>query len=81
MGASAQLGRIADGEDSDEVADLLERFQVESGEPTLGPEVLGSRVRNHIARNLSVFVLAGPRGVGVAQLQFREYIITGSPIC
>lgn len=81
MGSSAQPGRIADGEDSEEVADLLDRFQVEYGEPTLGPEVLGSRVRDHIARDLSVFVLAGPRGVGVAQLQFREYLITGFPIC
>ncbi len=81
MGSLAQPSRIANGEDCEEVADLLERFQVEYGEPALGAEVLTSRVRDHIARNLSVFVLAGPRRVGVAQLQFREYLITGSPIC
>ncbi len=63
------------------MAELLERFQVEYGEPPPGAEVLASRVRDHITRNLSVFVLAGPRRAGVAQLQFREYLITGSPIC
>ena len=81
MGSSTQSSRIAKGEDCEEVVDLLERFQVEYGEPAPGAEVLVSRVRDHIARNLSVFVLAGPRRVGVAQLQFREYLITGSPIC
>ncbi len=81
MGSLTQPSRIANGEDCKEVAYLLERFQVEYGEPALGAEVLASRVRDHIARNLSVFVLAGPRRVGVAQLQFREYLITGFPIC
>lgn len=28
-----------------------------------------------------MFVLAGPRRVGVAQLQFRDYLISGSLIC
>ncbi len=69
------------GEDCQEVADLLERFQAEYGESTAGAEVLVPRVRDHISRNLSVFVLAGPRRVGVAQLQFREYLLTGFPIC
>ncbi len=81
MGSSTHPCRIAKGEDCEEVADLLERFQVEYGEPAVGAEVLVSRVRDHIARNLSVFVLAGPRRVGVAQVQFREYLITGFPIC
>lgn len=81
MDSLAQPSRIARGEDCEEVADLLARFQVEYGESTPGTAVLASRVCDHISRNLSLFVLAGPRGVGVAQLQFREYLITGFPIC
>ncbi len=81
MGSSTRPARIAEGEDGKEVADLLQRFQVEYGEPALNTEVFVARVSEHIARNLSVFVLAGPRRVGVAQLQFRDYLITGSPIC
>ena len=81
MGSSAEPSRIATREDCEEIADLLERFQVEYGESAPGVGVLASRVHEHIAGNLSVFVLAGPRGVGVAQLRFREYLITGSLIC
>ncbi len=81
MGAPTRSSRLAQDEDWQEVAGLLERFGVEYGEPPLGAGVLGSRVRDHIARNLSVFVLAGPRHVGVAHVQFREYLLTGSPIC
>lgn len=81
MGSSSEPIRIAKREDCEEIADLLQRFQVEYGESAPEIEVLTSRVREHIAESLSVFVLAGPRGVGVAQLRFREYLITGSPIC
>lgn len=38
-------------------------------------------MREHIAQDLSVFVLAGPEDVGVAQLSFREYLITGELSC
>ncbi len=43
--------------------------------------MLEPRVREHIERDLSVFLLAGPPNVGVAQLRFREYLITGEPTC
>ena len=33
----------------------------------------------HIEGDLSVFLLAGPPDVGVAQLRFREYLHTGKP--
>lgn len=81
MGSPTQPSRIATAEDCEEVADLLNRFQVEYGESTPGAQIPVSRVGEHIARDLSVFVLAGPRLVGLAQLQFREYLLTGSPIC
>jgi ribosomal protein S18 acetylase RimI-like enzyme len=81
MSSSTERSRIAEGADCDEVAELLHRFQVEFDEYTPGAEVLAPRVREHIARDLSVFLLAGPRRVGVAQLRFRDYLHTGTPIC
>ena len=35
----------------------------------------------HLEGDLSVFLLAGPPRVGVAQLRFREYLLTGKPTC
>lgn len=35
----------------------------------------------HLERDLSVFLLAEPAEVGVAQLRFRDYLITGEPMC
>ena len=81
MSSSTERSRTAKGEDSEEVAELLDRFQVEFDEYTPGAEVLVPRVREHIARDLSVFLLAIPRHVGVAQLRFREYLLTGAPMC
>ena len=75
----AERSRIATGADAAEVAALLHRFQREYDEPSPGAEVLEPRVRDHIERDLSVFLLAGPPDVGVAQLRFRDYLITGSP--
>ncbi|GAB3294318.1 hypothetical protein GCM10027563_34890 [Parasphingorhabdus pacifica] len=67
--------------DAGEVADLLDRFQVEFDEYTPGAEVLAPRIRAHIASGISVFVLAGPPYGGMAQLRFREYVLTGTPVC
>jgi ribosomal protein S18 acetylase RimI-like enzyme len=81
MASSPGQSRIADSADAEEVADLLDRFQAEFDEYTPGAKILAPRVREHIARQLSVFVLAGPPHVGVAQLRFREYLLTGAPTC
>jgi len=81
MSSSTEWSRIANGEDSEEVAELLDRFQIEFDEYTPGATVLAPRVREHIARDLSFFLLAGPRRVGVAQLRFREYLLSGAPMC
>ena len=67
--------------DAAETARLLDRFQVEFDEYTPGADVLEPRVSEHIERDLSVFLLAGPPDVGVAQLRFREYLLTGEPAC
>ncbi len=81
MTSSTQRSRIAKDTDSEEVAELIDRFQVEFDEYTPGAEVLAPRVREHIVRDLSAFLLAGPPRVGVAQLRFREYLLTGAPTC
>ena len=77
----AETVRIARGADSREVAALLDRFQTEFDEYTPGAEVLEPRVIEHIERDLSVFLLAGPPDTGVAQLRFREYLLTAKPTC
>ena len=81
MTSTSEKCRIATSSDSDEVANLLDRFQAEFDEYTPGAAVLGPRIRKHIAEALSVFVLAGPGHVGVAQLRFRDYLHTGTPMC
>ncbi|RCW39677.1 ribosomal protein S18 acetylase RimI-like enzyme [Halopolyspora algeriensis] len=81
MTASPEQSRIARRADAEEVAALLDRFQAEFDEYTPGTKVLEPRVREHITGDLSVFVLAGPSHVGVAQLRFREYLLTGAPTC
>ncbi len=73
--------RVATAHDAAEVAALLDRFHAEFDEPTPGAEVLEPRVREHIERDLSVFLLAGLPDTGVAQLRFREYLFTGEPMC
>ncbi|CAN5571706.1 hypothetical protein BH20ACT19_BH20ACT19_07700 [soil metagenome] len=78
---SAEPSRIAAEADSKEVGALLHRFNTEFDELSPGADVLEPRVREHIERDLSVFVLAGPPHVGVAQLRFRDYLFTGAPTC
>jgi ribosomal protein S18 acetylase RimI-like enzyme len=81
VAASTERTRVASEADAEEVAELLDGFQAEFDEYTPGADVLVGRVRDHIARGLSVFLLAGPPRVGVAQLRFREWLLTGEPIC
>jgi ribosomal protein S18 acetylase RimI-like enzyme len=72
--------RVATAADAAEVAALLDAFQAEFDEYTPGAEALEPRVTRHLEQDLSVFLLAGPRDVGVAQLRFREYLLTGEPM-
>jgi len=71
---------VASAADAAEVARLIDRFNAEYDEYTPGAGVLEPRVREHIERDLSVFLLAGPPDTGVAQLRFREYLLTGKPM-
>jgi GNAT superfamily N-acetyltransferase len=73
--------RVARTEDAAEVAALLDQFQTEFDERTPGADVLEPRVRDHIERDLSVFLVAAQPNTGVAQLRFRECLLTGKPMC
>lgn len=77
----ADPSRIAGVGDARAVAGLLHRFNAEFDEFSPGADVLEPRVREHVERDLSVFLLASPPDVGVAQLRFREYLHTGTPVC
>ncbi|MGA9859573.1 MAG: GNAT family N-acetyltransferase [Solirubrobacteraceae bacterium] len=81
MESSPGHSRIAGTADAEEVAALLDRFQLEFDSFTPGAAALVQRVRRHITQHLSVFLLAAPAEVGVAQLRFREYMITGETVC
>lgn len=72
--------RVGHAGDAAEIAGLLHRFNTEFDEPSPGAEVLEPRIREHVARDLSLFLLAGSPHVGVAQLRFRDYLFTGAPI-
>jgi ribosomal protein S18 acetylase RimI-like enzyme len=72
--------RVATVADAAEVAALLDAFQLEFDEFTPGAEALEPRVVRHVEQGLSVFLLPEPTGVGVAQLRFREYLLTGAPM-
>ena len=81
MAGPADPPRVAQGGDAAEIAGLLHRFNTEFDEPSPGADVLEPRVREHAEHDLSVFLLAGPPHVGVAQLRFRDYLFTGKPTC
>jgi len=77
----SEPSRIAEAADAEEVGALLHRFNTEFDEPSPGTEVLGPRVRHHMQRDLSVFLLAGPHDVGVAQLRFRDALFSEGKTC
>ena len=61
-----------------EVGALLHRFNTEFDDFSPGAEVLSTRVREHIELDHSLFLLAGQREVGVAQLRFRDSLWSGA---
>lgn len=77
----SEASRVAGVGDAAEVAELLHRFNTEFDEPSPGAGVLEPRVRDHVERDLSVFLLAGPPRTGVAQLRFRDHLFAGTPVC
>lgn len=81
MQGAPQSPRIASAADAGEVGRLLDRFQREYASFTPGAVVLTERVVAHMRNDASAFVLAGPPETGLAQLRFRQYLITGETVC
>lgn len=81
MAGAPRAARVATVTDTAEIGRLLHRFQGEYASFTPGAEVLAQRAAAHLSSGASGFVLAGAPDAGVAQLRFREYLITGEIVC
>jgi ribosomal protein S18 acetylase RimI-like enzyme len=73
--------RQAGPDDAAAIGRLLDDFNREFGEPTPGPERLGERVRELMARGETVVLLGGTRPDGIAVLRFRPAIFTDGLEC
>ena len=56
---------------------LLHDFNAEFDDPTPGPEALTERVPHFIARDAATFLLVGSPPVGIAEIRFRDSLMTG----
>jgi GNAT superfamily N-acetyltransferase len=72
--------RVAHPADAAVVAELLHAFNLEFDTPTPGPEVLARRLRQMLARDDVVALLAGEPPVAVALLTFRPGIWDEGPV-
>lgn len=71
--------RIATVDDAADVGRLLHDFNTEFDEHTPGAEVLAERAPEFIANEKSIYLLAGSPPVGIAELRFRDSIMSGKP--
>ena len=74
MDREARTTRQATPDDADEVARLLHDFNREFDTPSPGVEVLGSRLRQLLAEDMTIAILAGTPAVGVALVTFRPNV-------
>ncbi|MGH9153008.1 MAG: GNAT family N-acetyltransferase [Acidimicrobiales bacterium] len=74
MGSDRWDPRPAGGDDAEEVARLLHRFNGEFGCPSPGPDVLAARLRVLLAGDDTVAVLAGRPAVAVALVTLRPNV-------
>ena len=72
--------RVAEPADAAVVAETLHAFNVEFGSPTPGPEVLTERLREMLAREDVVALVAGDPGAAVALLTFRSGVWDAGPV-
>lgn len=73
--------RIAGAEDAAVIGRLLHDFNTESHEPTPGPDALADRVRELLAGDDFIVLLAGGEPRGLAVLRFRPSIWTEGLEC
>lgn len=72
--------RVAEPADAAIVAELLDAFNVEFDTPTPGAEVLTRRLRQMLARDDVVALLAGEPAVAVGLLTFRPSVWDAGPV-
>lgn len=72
--------RLATPDDAFEVARLLHDFNTEFDEYTSGADVLAERAPEFISSGKSTYLLAGSPPVGIAELRFRDSIMSGKPV-
>lgn len=72
--------RVAQPADAAIVAELLDAFNVEFDTPTPGTEVLTGRLRQILAGEVAVALLAGDPAVAVALLTFRPSVWHAGPV-
>jgi ribosomal protein S18 acetylase RimI-like enzyme len=80
-GAGAHTIRSADAADAEIIGRLLHHFNTEFHEITPGPEPLADRVRELLAGDDFVVLLAGSEPLGLAVLRFRPSIWTEGLEC
>ncbi len=66
--------RLASPADADEIARLLHDFNTEFDTPSPGAEVLAPRLRDLLAGDETIAILAGAPAVGVALVTFRRNV-------
>jgi GNAT superfamily N-acetyltransferase len=74
MDREARTTRQATPDDAHEVARLLHDFNREFDTPSPGVEVLGSRLRELLAEDMTIAILARTPAVGVALVTFRPNV-------
>ena len=72
--------RVATTADASDIARLLDAFNREYNDPTPGPEVLGQRLVQLLARDVVIAVLSEDPPVGVALLTLRPNLWYDAPV-
>ena len=66
--------RVATADDADVVATLLHDFNTEFGTPSPGPAALAARLRELLATDATIALLAGDPPIGVALVTLRPNV-------
>jgi GNAT superfamily N-acetyltransferase len=80
MGPDGRHPRLATVADADEAARLLHDFNTEFETPSPGPDVLADRLRDLLAGDRTLVVLAGSPAVAVAVVTLRPNVWYAGPV-
>lgn len=74
------VARLATTEDAPALARMLHDFNTEFGDPSPGPAVLETRVREFLTQGVKTYLVAGKGPGGFAQVSLNASIWTEGPI-